>query len=415
MKVYKSLLSLAVALAALFLCSESITAQDALSPYSRFGYGILRNNANAAQRQMGGVGYAMNSGRSTNVMNPASYAAIDSMTFLFDMGLDFTTVKSLENGSKDTRYGGGLDYITLQFPITSYMGGSVGLIPYSSVGYSFGTVLDNGTDTRQGSGGLNQLYFGLGGNPFKGFYLGFNVGYLFGTTVNDIYVRSSVATSLFQQVFEVRDWHFQAGVQYKARLNRNNSLTFGLTYTPSKTLLGHARVVKYDVTSKETPDTVGNVNLRNNYSLSESWGAGINWEWREQLMVEADFTYQPWSKAKFLKSDNFIATEFSDRWQASLGAQYTPDQRGSFFRRTTYRLGGFFNHDYMKVGDNNVREFGLSLGFGLPAPSSKTRINLGFEWRQRQAHPTALLKENYFNVTVGVNFNELWFFKNKLR
>ena len=41
---------------------------------------------------MGGVGYAMNSGRQINVMNPASYAAIDTLTFLFDMGIDLTAI-----------------------------------------------------------------------------------------------------------------------------------------------------------------------------------------------------------------------------------------------------------------------------------------------------------------------------------
>lgn len=64
---------------------------------------------------------------------------------------------------------------------------------------------------------------------------------------------------------------------------------------------------------------------------------------------------------------------------------------------------------------NNVREYGLTMGFGLPAPGSKTVINLGFEWRHRQANPMPLIKENYFSVTLGVNFNELWFYQSKIR
>ena len=69
----------------------------------------------------------------------------------------------------------------------------------------------------------------------------------------------------------------------------------------------------------------------------------------------------------------------------------------------------------MKVGDNSVRDYGVSVGFGLPTPAGKTLINLGFEYRHRQASPQALLKENYFTVTLGINFNELWFFQNRLR
>ncbi len=67
------------------------------------------------------------------------------------------------------------------------------------------------------------------------------------------------------------------------------------------------------------------------------------------------------------------------------------------------------------VENNHVRDYGVSVGLGLPAISSKTMINLGFEYHNRQATPDPLLREKYFNVTLGINFNQLWFFQNKLR
>ncbi|MDE6100559.1 MAG: hypothetical protein K2G01_05890, partial [Paramuribaculum sp.] len=65
---------------AIFLSAATAFGQIS-SPYSKFGYGLLDNNATSAQMQMGGVGYAMSTGRQINVMNPASYAAADSLTF----------------------------------------------------------------------------------------------------------------------------------------------------------------------------------------------------------------------------------------------------------------------------------------------------------------------------------------------
>ena len=54
-------------------CAAGVSAQNGtMTPYSRYGLGILSDNASAAQRQMGGTGYAMHSGRTINVMNPAS-------------------------------------------------------------------------------------------------------------------------------------------------------------------------------------------------------------------------------------------------------------------------------------------------------------------------------------------------------
>ena len=422
------LIAAAAVLAACVAAPARTDAQGNVSPYSKFGYGILDNNATAAQKQMGGVGYAMSSGRQINVMNPASYAAIDTLTFLFDMGVDFTTIKSSEgavgdiNPAKDRRFGGGLDYLTMQFPIGKYMGASIGLLPFSSVGYSFGSEIANGVNSRQGMGGLNQLYVGVAGRLFKGFSVGANFSYLFGTNINDVYVTPTVPstghTSLFEQVTRVRDWRVQLGVQYHVNVNPDNRLGIGLTYSPGKTLLGNAYVVKYAIDADVKPDTLGEKSLRHNADLPATYGAGLNWTWRNKLMVEADFTYQPWANGKNVSwpTDwNVETTRFANRYQVGLGASYTPGVRGGYFRRMTYRAGAFFNRDYVMVGDNNVRDYGVSCGFGFPTVSDKTIINLGFEYRHRQAHPNPMVKENYFCVRLGINFNELWFFQNKLR
>ena len=133
-----------IALAA--IATLGATAQNGtMTPYSRYAYGMLGDHATSAQRAMGGVGYAMNSGRQINVMNPASYAAIDSLTFLFDIGLDLTSLHSSEMQAdgkvSENQFGGGLAYVTMQFPICKYVGASVGLVPYSSVGYAFGSKI----------------------------------------------------------------------------------------------------------------------------------------------------------------------------------------------------------------------------------------------------------------------------------
>ena len=134
MKISRIALILVLAVAAV---SPVLAQNGTMTPYSAYGVGVLRDRATSIQRAMGGVGYAMNSGRQINAMNPASYAAIDTLTFLFDMGIDMTSLWQNEeqNGSrvKDKDFGGGLDYVTMQFPLGKYMGGSVGVVPYLSL------------------------------------------------------------------------------------------------------------------------------------------------------------------------------------------------------------------------------------------------------------------------------------------
>lgn len=402
----------------------SASAQLTTSPYSKFGYGFLNDNASSAQRAMGGVGYAMNSGRQINAMNPASYASIDSLTFLFDMGLNFNTIWSSENGVKSKDYSGGIDYITLQFPVTKYMGVSAGLVPFSSVGYSFGDEIVHGSNSREGIGGINQLYVGVGANVYKNLSVGANISYLFGTIINDAYAYTDHgSTSLFERVMQIRDWRVQFGAQYSIDFGRKNRGTIGVVYSPGKSLLGKTWGTYYDISAENAkPDTVGETRLKNKYSLASSLGVGLNWEWNKKLMVEVDYTYEPWKDAKSASIVNentgdvvFENAQFDNRWKVAGGVQYTPKVRGNYLQRITYRIGGFYNHDYVLVNGNNLRDYGISAGFGLPAPKSKTVINLGFEWRRREAHPATLIKEDYFNITLGINFNEMWFWRNKIR
>lgn len=411
----------------LLLCVAPLAAaaQNVTTPYSMYGYGILADRATSMQRQMGGVGYAMNSGRQINAMNPASYAAIDSLTFLFDMGADMAMLWNKEGDTREHSIGGGLDYITMQFPITEYLGGSIGLVPYSSVGYSFGNEIVNGTKDNQGVGGINQAYLGLAGKlgPVS---LGVNVAYSFGTIRNDVYSQpSNTGRTLFEHIMQIRDWDINIGAQYTARISQWNKAVLGVTYTPKKSLHGNSWATVQEVVQDSRPDTLGTLRMGGNYYTPTSVGVGLSYthERRSRFMVEADFTWQNWKNAKYSaltqedKPDHilFQSMQFADRKRYAVGGEWTPLLRGNYLQRINYRLGTYMCDDYLVIKGNQVREYGVTCGFGFPTVEGKTMINLGFGWRHRHARPQVLLSENYFNITLGVNFNELWFWQRKIR
>ena len=126
MNKIKSLSAVIVLLATIFSAYADVN-----TPYSMYGYGIIGDRATSMQRQMGGVGYAMQSGRQINVMNPASYASIDSLTFLWDMGANMNMRWSKDRNASDHGFGGGLDYVTMEFPLSKFMGMSIGMVPLS--------------------------------------------------------------------------------------------------------------------------------------------------------------------------------------------------------------------------------------------------------------------------------------------
>ena len=402
-----------------------VYAQNVTTPYSMYGYGILGDRATSMQRQMGSVGYAMNSGRQINVMNPASYAAVDSLTLLFDMGADLTFLSQKEGDVKESSVGGGLDYITLQFPICKFMGGSIGMLPYSSVGYAFGKAIEHGAMSNQGSGGINQAYVGVAGKV-AGFSLGLNFSYNFGNIINDVFSSPSTSgQTLFEHVMEIRDWDLSIGAQYTAKISRTDQLVVGATFSPKKSLHGKTWCTVQETTQGSTADTVASMRVKGNYETPMSVGAGISYrhERNSRWLVEFDVTYQEWSKAKYSamyeigKPDNMVfqGMKFNNRTRYALGGEYVPKVRGNYIQRMSYRLGAYYCNDYLNIQGNGVREYGVTCGFGFNAPADKTNINLGFEWKRRQAHPVSLITENYFNITLGVNFNEFAFWQRKLK
>ena len=414
MKIIKYIISTLALVAA---CHMPAMAQSSTTPYSKLGYGILSDNATGMQRAMGGVGIAMQNGRQINVMNPASYSQVDSLTFLWDMGLDLTNCWSKEGTKSGYSLGGGLDYITMEFRLAKNLGAAIGIVPFSSVGYSFGGDITSGTDPRIGTGGFAEVFAGVGYQPLKGLSIGANFSYLFGSTTNVTNVESP-STTQFTRNMDVKDWNMRAGLQYAFNISRKNKVVIGLTYQPKKSLHGNAWGTMGDVTQDTKLDTVKYMTMKGNYELPNTFGVGVSYTYDNRLNVELDYTYQQWSKAKYTPIDYFEApqTKWNNRWKVAAGMSYLPNPRGNYFKRMTYRLGAFYNNDYMNVNGNDVRDYGLGLGFSFPAlAGNKTLVNLGVEWRHRYTAPTNLLKEDYLNITVSVNFNEMWFWKNKIR
>ena len=407
----------------LFICLSiglvAFAQNGTSSPYSRFGYGILGDNAIGAQRAMGGVGYALHNNRQINVMNPASYASMDSLTFLFDIGLTYQNTITREGSLKENSQSGSLDYIVMQFPLGRYMAGSVGLLPYSNVGYSFITGIDNGSDSRSCDGNISQAYVGVSGRPFKGFSIGANISYLFGnlSNTNTGIPGNGGSSVVFETMLKVRDYHLSFGAQYAIEWNKKHTITLGAVYSPGKALLGRAYRSTYDVSSN-TATTADTLKMKNNYSLASTYGGGISYNYDKRLTIAADVTYQNWADAKFtnLTAGQLQSSkgQFNNRLKIALGAEFRPkNMGGNYFEHVNYRAGIFYNRSYLKINGNDMDEIGATCGFGFPLATDKSVVNVSFEYINRQCTPVKLITEDHFRISVSLTFNEMWFWQRK--
>ena len=55
------------------------------SAFTRYGLGRINDGSLGFNKAMAGTGYAWHDGKQLNMTNPASYARLDSLTFLMDV------------------------------------------------------------------------------------------------------------------------------------------------------------------------------------------------------------------------------------------------------------------------------------------------------------------------------------------
>lgn len=422
-------------IASVFALTTTATAQNngSNSPYSRYGFGLLNDRISAASTAMAGTGYAWRGGSEVNFKNPASYSAIDSLSFIFDAGLSLQNANIKQGGQSINARNTSIDYITVGFRGARHLGFSLGMMPFSTIGYSMndkrkwtsatGDVVE--TDKHNGTGGLHQVYLGVGWKPFRGFSLGVNAGYLWGDMTHTTlasFSDASISTRRRQYDSHVKTYMVNLGVQYEHQINKKNSVILGLTYNFGHKAKGYADY--YDQQLQNNVYTGDTVSLHNGFELPHTFGVGLTWNYDNHLRVAADYTLQKWSKVQYPSlskiSGGYTYTadkgQFTDLSRYSVGAEYIVNPDGyRWYNRIRYRLGAAYTTPYTKVnGGNGPRDYQVNLGVGIPIinmHSNRCVLNLaaGFEHVAPQVH--GALKENYMRFSIGVTFNESWFNK----
>lgn len=403
----------AVVIAAVLLTVVEMAAQNGTnSPYTRYGYGDLANRSFGAGRSMGGVGTGLRSSKQINPLNPASYSCMDSLTFLFDFGASAQLSWFNDEANSQRDLNGNVNYMAMQFPLAGFAAMSVGLLPYSYVGYKFGTVNEvNGekySEVYEGSGGLNQFYGGLSFNLWKKrLSAGFNVSYLFGeitrATQNE-YSSENATTVYTAKMYKIGSATVDIGVQYVHPLTKTENLVLGLTYAPKLKL----KTVTYETVSNTTI-TIDTIHGRI-YELPTSYSFGLSYEKSDKLLLAADFSFQQWSSAKFEDRN-----EFNNRLKVAIGGELTPNLYSRpYFNRVRYRAGVNYTDSYIDVNGKGFKELGATVGAGFPVSDARSFINVSLEYVKIKPDYKSMIDENYFRFTLNYTFNELWFFKRKM-
>lgn len=398
----KILLTYILALLTLGVFAQNMTS----SPYSRFAYGDLGDDAPNTFRGMGGVGIGMRSNKAINPLQPASYTACDSTTFMFDLAGSVMWTTYTDASGRRNRANGNLEYISLQLPLYKrYVGFSAGVMPYSSVGYSFSLADSINSDYHYaamyaGEGGITEVYGGLSVNIMDWFAIGANVYYMFGDVSNYralTFYESGMHDVAMYGTLKVSSVRTRVGAQFFHAFDDKHSFVVGAIFEPKLPFNGD-----YSVIETNWLDTVQYVDA--DIQVPMQWGIGASYTWQQRLTLAFDYTYQGWGEVKTFTNQNLRSRSIY-----ALGVEYRHNPYGrEYVDRVCWRVGAKMTDPYQQ--SVNGKEFKVSIGIGLPLRNSATIFNATVEY----GHRGVLLKEDYMKLTINAAINENWFFKRKL-
>lgn len=417
----------------------SVNAQSGTnSPYSQYGLGVLSDQTSGFNRGMNGVGLGFHEHNQINYLNPASYSAIDSLSFIFDAGISGQITNFEENGVKKNANNANFEYVVAGFRAAKHLGVSFGVLPFTNVGYNYTSTEKVGsqfndatyTNTYNGEGGLHQVYLGVGWAPVKGLAVGANVAYIWGDYnkyVSNAYSNSNYNTVIRTYSTQVNSDKLDFGIQYTAKLSKKNWATIGATYSPGHNLGAAADMNIISNNSQTNASDTAFFSIDKAFELPHMYGVGLMWNHNDQWKIGFDYTLQKWGSLEYprryvnVNDKNHVLDvdgAYSDRSKFNLGMQYCyGEYNRHFFKRLRYRAGVSYATSYYKVnGIDGPKEISVSAGFGIPIMNNynhRSFLNISGQWVKSSARD--LINENTFRLNIGFTFNEEWFRKWRMK
>tara|TARA_B100000949_G_scaffold233489_1_gene250069 strand:- start:1899 stop:3152 length:1254 start_codon:yes stop_codon:yes gene_type:complete len=390
------------------------------SPYSFYGIGLTKFRGTAEQRGMAGLG-AYSDSIHINLHNPASFAKLRLTAYSVGashQSLSLEDANASESASHTT-----FDYLALGFP-AGRLGFGLSVYPSTTVGYNIKP--DNGeslssSDQFTGRGGLNKVALSTAYKVTDNFNIGVDFQYNFGNIQNKS-IRFQDDIQFGTREINRSDFlgfSFKVGAIYDTKLTENLDLTATATYMPSTTInVENFRELATVIVGNSGQELVADrqdieledSDFKNPSEISLGLGIGKANKWY------AGLEYVNSQKSNFNnRSFNNEDVIFDDASKFKVGGFYIPKYNDltSYLNRIVYRLGARYEETGLNLRGEDINEFGISFGVGIPAGRLFTNANLSFEYGQRGTTDAGLIKESFYNIIIGLSLNDKWFEKTK--
>lgn len=380
------------------------------SPYSRYAYGDLNENVPTGYRAMGGIGFGMRNNRAINPTQPASYTACDTLTFMMDIAASANWSHYTDANGVRNKANGNLEYVSLQFPLFKrWIAMSVGLLPYSSVGYDIALkgMVDSYdyTVSYTGTGNISQVYGGLSFNIMNWFALGANVYYMWGDLNHMralVFDDASLNATIQDELLSVSNVRLRYGAQFFHTFG-DHTVNLGAIFESKMKLNSELYIIE-----TQTEDSIPI--YKDGWELPMVYGVGFSYNWKKRLTIGFDFERQCMASALYNGAEGRYS-DLQDKNRYAFGAEYRHNPTGrNYAERMIWRLGVSVQDEYLEI--IGAKRISASIGIGFPLFTSGTVVNTTIEYSHRGEKKA--LEDHSLRFTIGVSIAETWFMKRKL-
>ncbi len=393
----------------------SIAQNGTTSPYSFFGAGELKFKGTAENRAMGGMSVFSDSIH-LNLQNPAGLANLRLVNFTAAGSYKYVnqqTEAESQNATATT-----LDYLAIGIPMGKFSA-SFGVLPLTAVGYKLESETDSSITQYTGTGGLNKVFLSFAYKVTPKFNLGVEANYNFGNIERKTLVSQDdiqFGTREFVKT-DLLGFNFTFGAEYKTMVSEGLELTASTNYSPATkfTIKGYREIASILISPSGAiiPVDIREENLENVEITSPSQitvGAGIGSP--KRWFIGAQYTN--FKNSNFNDPElNFGTVQFIDAHKYRIGGFFIPRYNSftSYWERVVYRAGFRYEGNGINIKGEDINEYGISFGVGLPIGKLFSNINVGFELGSRGTTAKGLVKENFFNTFISLSLNDRWFEK----
>ena len=442
-----------IALATLMCLAPAAKTQNGFNiPFSQYGIGLSDMPYNMPSAfSMGGAVFSRSSRNIINPFNPASYAAIENESFVFDIGLNIQSCVLRNDANRLTDADGNLAYFTIAFPITGWWKTSAGLLPYSTVNYeSVQTAFDIQTQSDvktiyAGHGGVSQIYWGNAFNIGQRLSLGFNLNYLYGNITRAITYNFQGNDSTYcinsrrQKNTYVSNLLIDLGLQYLQPLGADYTLHIGATARTPRNMKVNDHALSYTYLTYASTEYLFDT-IFPQPGESDTYKSQLLQPLAVGFDVLVDLQRKLAGRRQDQRADHGRFTGLAeppgmllqDRQRkgrrlagarlraADLGAEWKGDPAaGSYWGRIGVSAGLYHNHGRLALAPvagnpdqpTIINETGCGLGFRLPMRKGRSVLTLALGYSS--IGTAQLLRRDVFTVGLSIGSCERWFVKRK--